>query len=78
MSQMNQGTSFKSMDANWDLVRRFLARPENSDLVISKEEIDGILHAKPGAVELVLIGMFQFFTGKEQKTLVGEYNFDFK
>lgn len=78
MSQMNQGTSFKSMDANWDLVRRFLARPENSDLVISKEEIDGILHAKPGAVELVIIGMCQFFTGKEQKTLVGEYNFDFK
>ena len=78
MSHMNQGTSFKSMDANWDLVRRFLARPENSDLVISKEEIDGILHAKPGAVELVIIGMCQFFTGKEQKTLVGEYNFDFK
>ncbi|CAG5095787.1 Oidioi.mRNA.OKI2018_I69.XSR.g14336.t1.cds [Oikopleura dioica] len=77
ISQMNQGTSFNSMNANWDLVRRFLARPENSDLVISKEEIDGIVHAKPGAIELVLIGMFQFFTGKEQKTLVGEYNFDF-
>ncbi|CBY09407.1 unnamed protein product [Oikopleura dioica] len=77
MSQMNQGTSFNSMNANWDLVRNFLARPENSDLVISKDEIDGILHAKPGAVELVLIGMFQFFTGKELKTLVGEYNFDF-
>ena len=57
---------------------KFIVSLQNSDLVISKDEIDGIVHAKPGAIELVLIGMFQFFTGKEQKTLVGEYNFDFK
>ena len=77
LEQFNRGTSFRSRDSNWALIRKFLARAENNNLIIPAEELNGTLHGKPGAAEVIIMRFYQYFTGSRIKTLVGEYNFDF-
>ena len=77
MKFMNRGTSYKSVESNWQLIKRFLSREENSNIPIPNEEIEGTIHAKPGCVEILLIRLFQIFTGTSIKTLKNEYNIDF-
>lgn len=77
ISFFNRGTSLKSLEANWDLVRNFLDRPENQGIDMPRDEIEGTIHAKPGCVELLVIRMYQMFTGNPVKTIKGEYSHNF-
>ena len=92
ISFFNRGTSLKSLEANWDLVRNFLGRhfeieifdknyfsdrPENQGIDMPRDEIEGTIHAKPGCVELLVIRMYQMFTGNPVKTIKGEYSHNF-
>ena len=77
LKQLNGGTSFQMRDSNWALIRKFLSRPENSYIVIPSDELNGVIHGKAGAAEVVVMRLYQYFTGHRIKTLVGEYNFDF-
>jgi len=42
-----------------------------------RDEIEGTIHAKPGCVELLVIRMYQMFTGNPVKTIKGEYSHNF-
>ena len=77
MKQLNRGTSFRLREANWALIRRFLTRSENVNLIIPSDEINGVIHGKVGAAEVVLMRIYQYFTGNRIKTLIGEYDFNF-
>ena len=54
-----------------------VGRPENRDIILPSEEIEGTMHAKPGSAEVLMIRMYQIFTGNQIKTLRGEYSLDF-
>lgn len=77
MKQLNRGTSFRMRDSNWALIRKFLTRPDNNNLIIPTEELNGIIHGKPGAAEVVIMRLYQYFSGNRIKTLTGEYEFNF-
>jgi len=93
ISFFNRGTSLKSLEGNWALIQNFLGewtdhydlnfhvifldRPENQGIDMPRDEIEGTIHAKPGCVELLVIRMYQMFTGNPVKTIKGEYSHNF-
>lgn len=47
---LRENITFKrERESNWALIRNFLQRFEQSNLIIPPEEIAGVIHGKPGA-----------------------------
>ncbi|XP_028932907.1 spermatogenesis-associated protein 4 [Ornithorhynchus anatinus] len=66
MSGFENGTSLQTKLSNWAQLEKFFARKH---LKLSKELIDGTLHCKPGASEILIQEVYTVLTGKRIKTL---------
>ncbi|XP_038610989.1 spermatogenesis-associated protein 4 [Tachyglossus aculeatus] len=66
MSGFENGTSLQIKLSNWAQLEKFLARKR---LKLSKELIDGTLHCKPGASEILIQDVYTLLTSKRIKTL---------
>ncbi|XP_063316082.1 spermatogenesis-associated protein 4 [Pelobates fuscus] len=60
------GTSLATKLSNWSQLEKFLLK---RSLNISKELIDGTMHCKPGAAELILQDIYVMLTNKRIKTV---------
>jgi len=59
MHSYTNGTSLQTKLGNWSLMKRFFNRNEFD---IPKEVIDGTIHCKPGAAELLVVFIYSILT----------------
>jgi len=59
MHSYTNGTSLQTKLGNWSLMKRFFDRNEFD---IPKEVIDGTIHCKPGAAELLVVFIYSILT----------------
>lgn len=64
MHSYTNGTSLQTKLGNWSLLKRFFNRQQFN---IPKEVIDGTIHCKPGAAELLVVSIYSILTKKEVK-----------
>ncbi|XP_063776728.1 spermatogenesis-associated protein 4 [Pseudophryne corroboree] len=62
----NNGTSLATKLGNWSQLEKFFAKRK---LNVSKELIDGTMHCKPGAAEILLQEMYVMLTNRRVKTI---------
>ncbi|KAL0974313.1 hypothetical protein UPYG_G00218700 [Umbra pygmaea] len=66
MHSYNNGTSLPAKQGNWAQIERFLAK---QNIHLQKEAIDGTIHCKPGAAELLVQEIYTFLTNRRIKGL---------
>ncbi|XP_069487543.1 spermatogenesis-associated protein 4 [Ambystoma mexicanum] len=73
MHSYENGTSIENKLGNWSQLERFFMK---RDIKISRELIDGTIHCKPGAAELLLQTIYVTLTNRRIKT-IQEHDIDF-
>lgn len=74
MHSYDNGTSLPTKLGNWSQLERFFVKKK---LSIPKEMIDGTIHCKPGAAELLVQTIYTILTNRVVKTLKDEMEIDF-
>jgi len=74
MHSFDNGTSIETKTGNWSIIKRFFQRQE---YVIPKEEIEGTIHCKPGASQLLVQRIYAILTNRKISTLPDEDEIDF-
>lgn len=74
MHSYDNGTSLPTKLGNWSQLERFFVKKK---LIIPKEMIDGTIHCKPGAAELLVQTIYSILTNRIVKTLKDEMEIDF-
>ncbi|XP_036406599.1 spermatogenesis-associated protein 4 [Megalops cyprinoides] len=73
MHSYDNGTSLPTKLGNWSQIERFLSK---QNLRLPKEVIDGTIHCKPGAAELLIQEVYSLLTNRRVQTLQeGEVDF---
>merc|ERR1712168_1549543 len=79
LPEYRNGDSLPIKMANWHQLELFFKKKTNakkfSKLLL--ENIEGTIHEKQGAAELLIIWLYECLTGKNVQTLDGEYNDNF-
>ncbi|KAJ8416562.1 hypothetical protein AAFF_G00358500 [Aldrovandia affinis] len=66
MHSYDNGTSLPTKQGNWSQIERFLFK---QNLRLPKEVIDGTIHCKPGAAELLIQEIYYLLTSRRIKIL---------
>ncbi|XP_064637152.1 spermatogenesis-associated protein 4-like [Lineus longissimus] len=74
MHMYNNGTSLDSKLRNWSLLRLFIKK---HDLNIPDEFIEGTIHCKEGAAQLLIEKLYEILTNRAVKKKPLEYEVDF-
>uniref|UniRef100_UPI003AADD846 spermatogenesis-associated protein 4 n=1 Tax=Centroberyx gerrardi TaxID=166262 RepID=UPI003AADD846 len=68
MHSYDRGTSLSAKQGNWSQIERFLQKQK---LHLMKEAIDGTIHCKPGAAELLVQEVYTILTKQSMKGVRG-------
>eukprot|EP00111_Clytia_hemisphaerica_P018781 TCONS_00055543-protein len=74
MHSFDNGTSIETKTGNWSIITRFFQRQE---FVIPREEIEGTIHCKPAAAQLLVQRIYAILTNRKVSTLPNEVACDF-
>ncbi|XP_077135653.1 spermatogenesis-associated protein 4 [Ranitomeya variabilis] len=66
MHSFDNGTSLPAKLGNWSLIEKFFMKKK---LNVSKELIDGTIHCKPGAAEILVQEIYVMLTHRRVKTI---------
>ncbi|CAH1777067.1 unnamed protein product [Owenia fusiformis] len=74
MHSYNNGTSLDSKQRNWSLLKIFIKRHK---LDIEEELLEGTIHCKEGAAQLLVERIYNILTNREVKKMNPEHEIDF-
>ncbi|KTG05991.1 hypothetical protein cypCar_00038954 [Cyprinus carpio] len=66
MHSYDNGASLAAKQSNWSQIERFF---EKQKISLLKEVIDGTIHCKPGAAELLVQEIYTFLTNRRIQTI---------
>ncbi|KAF4104851.1 spermatogenesis-associated protein 4 [Onychostoma macrolepis] len=66
MHSYDNGASLAAKQSNWSQIERFF---EKQNISLLKEVIDGTIHCKPGAAELLVQEIYSFLTNRRIQTI---------
>ncbi|XP_059372697.1 spermatogenesis-associated protein 4 [Carassius carassius] len=66
MHSYDNGASLAARQSNWSQIERFF---EKQNISLLKEVIDGTIHCKPGAAELLVQEIYTFLTNRRIQTI---------
>ncbi|XP_016150623.1 spermatogenesis-associated protein 4 [Sinocyclocheilus grahami] len=66
MHSYDNGASLAAKQSNWSQIERFF---EKQNISLMKEVIDGTIHCKPGAAELLVQEIYTFLTNRRIQTI---------
>ncbi|XP_026136715.1 spermatogenesis-associated protein 4 [Carassius auratus] len=66
MHSYDNGASLATKQSNWSQIERFF---EKQNISLLKEVIDGTIHCKPGAAELLVQDIYTFLTNRRIQTI---------